>query len=106
MAILQVRDIDDNLYGELLYGAKKSEQTEKNCARVYRLKNLFPVIPVDMPVIEVFSDIKSKYRKEGIVIDDFDLIIATTAIAYNRTLVTNNAKHFEPIKALKLESWI
>jgi tRNA(fMet)-specific endonuclease VapC len=92
-------------YGELLYGAKKSQQIEKNCAKVYRLKNIFPVLPVDMPVIEAFSDIKSKYRKIGIGIDDFDLIIAATAIAYNQTLVTNNTKHFEPIKELKLENW-
>jgi tRNA(fMet)-specific endonuclease VapC len=92
-------------YGELLYGARKSEQTEKNCAKVYRLKNLFSVLPVDMPIIEAFSDIKSKYRKIGIVIDDFDLIIAATAIAYNQTLITNNTTHFAPIKELKLENW-
>jgi tRNA(fMet)-specific endonuclease VapC len=93
-------------YGELLYGAKKSEQIEKNCAKVYQIKNLFPVILIDMPVIEVFSDIKSKYRKTGIVIDDFDLLIAATAISYNQILVTNNIKHFEPIKELKIENWI
>jgi tRNA(fMet)-specific endonuclease VapC len=52
-------------YRELLYGAKRSEQTEKNCAKVYRLKNLFPVILVGIPVIEVCSDIKSKYGKVG-----------------------------------------
>ena len=50
-------------YGELLYGAKKSEQIEKNCAKVYRIKDLLPIIPIDMSIIEVFSDIKSKYRK-------------------------------------------
>jgi tRNA(fMet)-specific endonuclease VapC len=93
-------------YGELLYGAKKSEQIEKNCARVYRIKNLFPIISIDMPVIEVFSDIKSKYRKVGIVINDFDLLIGATAIAYNQILVTNNIKHFEQIKELKIENWM
>jgi predicted nucleic acid-binding protein len=90
----------------LLYEAKKSEQIEKNCAKVYRIKDLFSVIPIDMPIIEVFSDIKSKYRKAGIVIDDFDLLIAATAIAHNQILVTNNIKHFEPIKELNIENWI
>jgi tRNA(fMet)-specific endonuclease VapC len=92
-------------YGELLYGAKKSEWVEKNCAKVYRLKNLFPVIPVDLPIIETFSDLKSKYRRTGIIIDDFDLLIAATALTYNQTVVTNNIKHFGRIEELKIENW-
>jgi tRNA(fMet)-specific endonuclease VapC len=93
-------------YGELLYGAKKSEQAERNLAKVYQIKNLFPVISIDMPVIEAFSDIKSKYRKTGITIDDFDMLIAATAITHNQILITNNTKHFEPIKELRIENWV
>jgi tRNA(fMet)-specific endonuclease VapC len=92
-------------YGELLYGAKKSEWVEKNCAKVYRLKNLFPIIPIDLPVMEIFSDLKSKYRKIGIVIDDFDLLIAATALTYNQIIVTNNVKHFSRIEEIKIENW-
>jgi tRNA(fMet)-specific endonuclease VapC len=92
-------------YGELLYGAKKSEWVEKNCAKVYRLKSLFPIIPIDLPIIEIFSDLKSKYRKIGIIIDDFDLLIAATALTYNQTVVTNNTKHFDKIKEIKIENW-
>jgi len=32
-------------YGELLYGAKKSRNVEKNLAVVYRIKELFEVDP-------------------------------------------------------------
>jgi tRNA(fMet)-specific endonuclease VapC len=92
-------------YGELLYGAKKSEWAEKNCAKVYRLKNLFPILPIDLPIMEIFSGLKSKYRKVGITIDDFDLLIAATALAYNQTVVTNNVKHFSRIEELKIENW-
>jgi tRNA(fMet)-specific endonuclease VapC len=92
-------------YGELLYGAKKSERVENNCAKVYRIRNLFPVIPIDLPIIETFSDLKSKYRKTGIVIDDFDLLIAATALTYNQILVTNNTKHFAKIEEIKIENW-
>jgi tRNA(fMet)-specific endonuclease VapC len=92
-------------YGELLYGAKKSEQAENNCAKVYRIGTLFPVIPIDLPIIEIFSDLKSKYRKTGIVINDFDLLIAATALTYNQILVTNNIKHFEKIRELRTENW-
>jgi tRNA(fMet)-specific endonuclease VapC len=92
-------------YGELLYGAKKSERVEKNLAEVYRIKSLFPIIEIDLPIIEVFSDLKAKYRKTGIVIDDFDLLIASTALTRDQTLVTHNTKHFEKIRELKMEDW-
>jgi predicted nucleic acid-binding protein len=37
--------------------------------------------------------------------DDFDLIIASCALAHNLTLVTNNMKHFERVEGLKLANW-
>jgi tRNA(fMet)-specific endonuclease VapC len=92
-------------YGELLYGAKKSEQAEKNCAKIYRIRSLFPVVPIDLPIIEAFSELKSKYGKIGITIDDFDLLIAATALTHNQILVTNNTKHFTKIKEITLENW-
>jgi len=92
-------------YGELLYGAKKSPNPEKNLAVVYRIKDLFPVISIDMPIIETFGDLKSRYRKIDIVIDDFDLLIASTAMTYNHILVTHNVKHFEKIEGLQIEDW-
>jgi tRNA(fMet)-specific endonuclease VapC len=52
-------------YGELLYGAKKSKQVEKNSAKIYRIKNLFQIINIDLPIIEIFSDLKAKYEKKG-----------------------------------------
>jgi tRNA(fMet)-specific endonuclease VapC len=66
---------------------------------------LFPIIEIDLPIIEVFSDLKAKYRKTGIVIDDFDLLIASTALTWDQTLVTHNTRHFGKIKELKIEDW-
>ncbi len=92
-------------YGELLFGAKKSQNVDKNLAVVYRIKELFPVIGIDKPIIETFSGIKLSLRKEGNPIDDMDLLIASTALTLNLTVVTNNEKHFKKIKGLKLENW-
>lgn len=39
-------------YGELLFGAKKSLNIEKNLAVVYRIKELFPIINIDKAIIE------------------------------------------------------
>lgn len=92
-------------YGELLFGAKKSKNIEKNLAVVYRVKELFPIIGIDKAVIETFSDIEANTQKTGSVIDDMDLLIASTALTMNYTLVTNNDKHFGKIKGLKIENW-
>lgn len=92
-------------YGELLFGAKKSQNYEKNLAIVYRIKELFPIIDVDKAIIETFSQLKASTQKAGAPIDDFDLLIASTALTMNSTLVTNNEKHFRRIKGLKIENW-
>lgn len=92
-------------YGELLYGAKKSINNEKNLAIVYRIKELFPIIDIDKAVMETFSDLKAKLRKSGAAIDDMDLLIAATALTMNFILVTNNEKHFRKIAGLKIENW-
>ena len=92
-------------YGELLFGARKSTNPEKNLAVVYRIKELFPIIEIDNAVIETFSEIKASMQKTGIIVDDMDLLIASTALTMNYTLVTNNEKHFSKIKGLTIENW-
>jgi tRNA(fMet)-specific endonuclease VapC len=92
-------------YGELLFGAKKSKNVEKNLAVVYRIKELFPIFSIDKAVIETFSDIKAAIQKAGSPVDDMDLLIASTALTMNYTLVTSNEKHFRRIKGLKIENW-
>jgi len=92
-------------YGELLFGAKKSLNIEKNLAVVYRIKELFPIINIDKAIIETFSDLKTKSQKTGNIIDDFDLLIASTALTMNLTLVTKNEKHLKKINGLIIDNW-
>lgn len=92
-------------YGELLFGAKKSKKIEKNLAVVYRIKELFPFINIDKAIIETFSDLKAKLQKSGNIIDDLDLLIGSTALTHNLTLVTNNEKHFKKIPGLEIDNW-
>lgn len=88
-----------------LFGAKKSQNQQKNLAIVYRIKELFPSIDLDKAIIETFSKLKANLQKSGSPIDDFDLLIASTALTMNSILVTNNEKHFNSIKGLKIENW-
>jgi len=92
-------------YGELLYGAKKSKQTGRNSAIVYRMAEIFPIIGISRPIIETFADIKLTLEKEGERVPDLDLLIAATALSLNYSLVTNNIRHFSRIVGLKIENW-
>ncbi|MCF8079436.1 MAG: hypothetical protein K9K88_09175 [Desulfobacterales bacterium] len=49
--------------------------------------------------------IKSDLEVQGTPLDDFDLAIAASALAYNLTLVSNNEKHFQRVEGLKLANW-
>lgn len=92
-------------FGELLYGAKKSSNHGKNSAVIYRLAEIFPVIGITRSIIEVFAELKASLDMRGERIPELDLLIASTALVMNYTLVTNNTRHYQRISGLQLENW-
>ena len=92
-------------YGELVYGAYKSVKVSSNLAKVHRLRDIFPVIELSASILECFGSIKAHLSKKGITVDDFDLLIGSTAITCGYTLVTNNEKHFNKIPDLMMVNW-
>lgn len=62
------------------------------------------VLDVDQEICKVFGKERGKLRQQKKIIDNFDLLIASTAIHRNLTLLTNNRKHFENIEKLKIIS--
>lgn len=92
-------------YGELLYGALKSRRRQENLARVRRLGELFPVIEVTGSIMETFASLKADLDARGKPLDDFDLVIAATAMALGYRLVSNNERHFRRVAGLHLENW-
>jgi tRNA(fMet)-specific endonuclease VapC len=41
----------------------------------------------------------------GTPLDDFDLLIGTTAIANNLIMVTHDTNHFKRLQGIRLEDW-
>ena len=93
-------------YGELAYGAMKSSKKTENLAKVRQIAEIFPVIEVTQAIMDTFGMLKSDLEKKGRPLDDFDLIIAATALSLNYTIVTNNQKHFEKIPGLTMANWV
>jgi tRNA(fMet)-specific endonuclease VapC len=54
---------------------------------------------------KIASEIYSKLRTNGELIDDIDLLIAGIAIENEMVLVTNNENHFNRITGLRIENW-
>lgn len=90
---------------ELYDGAFKSEKVTSDLAKVKTLENAFEVIPTAKESAEIFGTLRATLEKSGTRLDDFDLIIASCAMAHNLTLVANNVVHLARINGLKLTNW-
>ena len=93
-------------YGEILYGAYKSQNKEENLNRIRILisKLSLQIINLDKEIIKIFAQLKSSLELKGQKLDDFDLLIGATSIANFLTLQTDNIRHFQRIPGLKLNN--
>jgi len=63
-----------------------------------------PVLGIDEEICEIFGKERGRLRKEGRIIGDFDLLIASTCLYHNLVLLSNNRKHYEVVEELKVVS--
>lgn len=92
-------------YGELLYGAEKSQHPRKTQLILEELTRLIPPLPLPEEAGYYYGKIRSELEKVGKIIGNNDLWIAAHALAINYTLVTNNVREFQRISHIKLENW-
>jgi len=45
-------------------------------------------------------------KKEGRLIEDADILIASIAIVEDLVLITDNVSHFKRIKKLQIDNWL
>lgn len=57
-------------------------------------------------MLDFYAEEKARLMKSGNLIDDFDLLIGSTAVVHEMTMVTNNETHFERIKGIKIKNWV
>ena len=55
--------------------------------------------------LDLYAKEKTRLRKTGTPVDDFDLLIGVTSVTHNLTLVTNNSDHFKRIKGIETEEY-
>jgi tRNA(fMet)-specific endonuclease VapC len=95
--------------GELYLGAFKSDNTPKNMALVNSLKERLDLLELTEDTVMLYGEIEAVLEKSGQMIGDFDVLIASTAISNDITLVSGNERHFNRIVTLfgqlQFESW-
>lgn len=92
---------------ELLLGEELALRKGKKVPRgaVGKFVSLMDVVPISV-AIELFASEKARLISNGAGIEDFDLLIACSAVAHNCILVSENSKHMSRVQGLRLENWI
>ena len=106
----QAIDLDDCAISEitlaeLIFGAENSPNPIKNHKIVDNFSEQLKILPI-FNSIQIYAKEKVRLRKIGIMISDFDLLIGSTAIANELTMITENVKEFERISGIEIENWV
>ena len=91
---------------ELLYGAEKSRQSEKNRLALAHFLLPIEIVTFGSAAAHEYSVIRSDLEKAGNVIGPLDMLIAAQAKSIGTTLITNNEHEFLRVKGLKVENWV
>ena len=91
---------------EIYYGIEKSPvKKQERREKLELIKNQLELYPFDELAARRYSVIRTTLEKNGTVISERDLQIASIAMAKKLIVVTHNVKEFERIKNLTVEDW-
>jgi len=90
---------------ELIYGAYRSANAEKNLRLVEELTDTFISFSFDDQAAERFGQLRVMLETDGNPIGPYDLQIASIALARGLTVVTNNSGEFMRVPGLSVEDW-
>jgi tRNA(fMet)-specific endonuclease VapC len=93
-------------WGELVYGAERSSQPERNLGDIEGLAARLEVVPFDDQAATHFGQLRAELYEIGKPIGPYDMMIAGHARALGLILVTNNMKEFERVPGLRLVNWV
>jgi predicted nucleic acid-binding protein len=89
--------------GEILEGLQGTFH-KKKLAQFRELLQTVTIINIDLPIIEKFAQLRRSLRAKGLLIDNFDLLIASTCLVHSLSIITNNSTHFRRIEGLKMHT--
>ena len=92
-------------YYEILRGLKDLGNKEK-LRRFEEFVQENEFVSIKKETVVKAAEIYAYLKKQGNLIDDADILMASIAIVEDLVLITNNIKHFERIERLVTENWL
>ena len=96
--------ISEITLAELKFGIELSNYKEENTEKLNIFTEFVSVISIHNS-ISLYAKEKARLRFVNKNIDDFDLLIGTTAVINDLIMVTDNEKHLSRIENIKIENW-
>jgi len=93
-------------WGELLYGAEKSQRRKKALQVLEEFKTFIDVLPMPENAGKTYGAIRASLESKGKPIGNNDLWIAAHAKAAALTVVTSNDREFKRVPGLKVQNWV
>lgn len=90
---------------ELLYGARKSQQVDRNLGRLATFFAALASLPFDDAAAGHYGMIRAQLEAVGTPIGANDLMIASIALAADARLVTRNTGEFRRVAGLQVVEW-
>ena len=89
---------------ELYEGVFYSTSPQENEEALHNFLESVDILYLEDGVCRIFARERGRLRAAGMVIGDFDILIGSTAIYYELTLLTNNRRHFGRMDDLSIIS--
>lgn len=96
--------ISEITIAELKFGADNSGNPARNLKTVKDFQRKFTILPI-FSALDIYAKEKTRLRKRGALLDEFDLLIGATAITNNLVLVTKNISDFERLNKIQIVDW-
>ena len=93
-------------FGELQFGANRSQHCQKALDTLEKLTLAIPVLPMGSDAGCHYGQIRAELQKQGAPIGNNDLWIAAHARSQRLVLVTNNEREFVRVLGLEVENWV
>ena len=90
---------------ELTYGALHSKAVEKHLQETQEIQDTFTILPLGDWTRD-YAEIRPALTSKGLVVGDFDILIAVTARHFGLIVVTHNIKHFSQMPDIKCIDWV
>jgi tRNA(fMet)-specific endonuclease VapC len=92
-------------FGELQYGAAKSQRRDEVLRSLDELTSFLPVLALPQAAGVHYGEIRAALEAKGQPVGGNELWIASHARAAGLTLVSNNEREFRRIPGLAVENW-